>query len=145
MLSKLAKYSDWSLVSLRAGIGIVFLIHGIGKLLSIGPFAVGISGTAGFLTSLGIPAAIFFAWIVALAETFGGLFILVGFLTRYAAVAVAIDMIVAISLVHFKNGFSSQNGGYEFPLVLLLGAIALILSGAGNKLVLEKKLFQKEL
>ena len=144
MLNKLSKYSDWSLVLLRIGIGVIFLVHGLGKLLSIGPYAAGIGGTAGYLASLGIPAALFFAWILALVETFGGVFILAGFLTRYAAAAIAIEMIVAIILVHLPKGFSVLNGGYEFPLLILLGAIALVLSGAGNKLVLEKKLFQKE-
>jgi len=144
MLNKLSKYSDWSLVVLRIGVGGIFLIHGLGKLLNIGPYAVGIGGTAGFLGSLGFPAALFFAWVLTLVETLGGAFILAGFLTRYAAVGVGIDMIVAIILIHLPNGFAVTNGGYEFPLLLLLAAIALLLSGAGNKLSLEKKLFQKE-
>ena len=52
-------------------------------------------------------------------------------------------MIVAILLVHLPKGFSIQKGGYEFTLLLLLGSIALFLSGAGKKWVLERKIVQK--
>jgi len=138
------KYSDWALVFVRLSIGLVFFVHGIGKLFNVGPTAVGISGTATYFANLGIPEALFFAWIVALVETFGGLFIFVGLFTRYAALGIAIDMVVAILLVHLTNGFFVLNGGYEYPLVLLLGSIALLFSGGGKKLVLEKKLFGNE-
>ena len=138
------KYSDWAFVFLRAGIGVIFLVHGIGKLLNVGPAALGISNTAEFLASLGFPAALSFAFVVALVETFGGFFILVGLFTRFAAIAVAIELIIAIPLVHLPRGFTAANGGYEFPLLVLLGSIALILSGAGKKFVLERKLFKKE-
>ena len=138
------KSSVWATLFARFGVGIVFLFHGAGKLLSIGPYAVGIAGTAGFFANLGIPAAGFFAWLVAIVETFGGLFIIVGLLTRYAAAALAIDMIVALALVHWPKGYSLANGGYEFVLVLLLLLISLLFSGAGSKLVLEKALWKKE-
>src|SRR3989338_2622047 len=58
------KSSDYGLVSLRIGLGVVFLLHGIGKLLAVGPFAAGISGTAGFFTNVGIPAAMLVAFLV---------------------------------------------------------------------------------
>ncbi len=138
-LSKIfSKYSDWSLIFLRLAVGIVFFVHGIGKLFNIGPAALGIINTTGFFSSLGIPAAGFFAWVVAIVETFGGLFILIGLLTRLSALLLAIDMLVAITLVHLNNGFNISKGGYEFTLVLLLSCIALIFSGAGKILAVDK-------
>ena len=134
------KYSEWSFVFLRLGRGIIFFVHGIGKLFSIGPLAVGINGTAGYFISLGIPAALFFAWIIALVETFGGLAILLGIFTRYAAALIAVEVIVAAVLVHLPNGFSVLNGGYEWPLILLMVAITLLFVGGGRKLSLEKLL-----
>ncbi len=126
-----SKYSDWSLIFLRLGIGIVFLVHGVQKLLSV-------SGTAGFFAQLGIPAPLLFTWIVTLVEAVGGLFLIIGFLTRWSALLLSINILVAIFLVHLKNGFFAANGGYEFALVLLLGALALLFSGPGKKLALEK-------
>ena len=144
MLNKLlGKYAGWHLLFLRLGIGLIFFVHGLGKLFNVGPAAAGISGVAGFFVSLGIPAAMFFAWVVALVETFGGLFVLLGLFVRCSAIFLAVDIAVAMFLVHLPNGFSILNGGYEFTLLLLLGAISLFFSGAGGKWVLEKALFKK--
>lgn len=126
------KYSELSWLILRLGVGTIFFVHGIGKLFNIGPLAVGISGMAGFLTSLGIPGAMFFAWVSALVETFGGLFILVGLYTQYAGFLVSLDILIALILVHLPKGFSITKGGYEYALLLLLSSIALMLNG-GNK------------
>ena len=139
----LSNYSDWSVLFIRLGVGIIFLVHGLGKLFNIGPAALGIASTAGYFESLGIPASLFFAWVVALVETIGGLFILLGLFTRASALLVGIDIFVAIILVHIPNGFSVQNGGIEFPLLLFLGAISLVFSGAGKKLALEKAIRQQ--
>ncbi len=138
-------YTQWSPVFMRLGLGIIFIVAGAGKVFGIGPKSTGgISGFAGFLAQLGVPAPELFAWIVALVELVGGLFILAGLFTRYMAALVATDMAVAIWLVHIPNGFAVDNGGYEFPLALLLLAIALILSGPGA-LSLERAIFGHEL
>jgi len=140
MLDNLVKkYIVWSTLLLRLGIGIIFLVHGVGKLFNLGPTALGINGTANFFASLGIPAAMFFAWVVALVETFGGAALLLGVLTRYAALLLAIDMLTALLVFHLPKGFSILNGGYEFVLLLLLGNLSLLLSGAGKKWNLGKK------
>jgi putative oxidoreductase len=67
---------------------------------------------------------------VATAEFFGGILVVVGLLTRLAAFSIFIDMFVAITKVHWKNGLRGQ-GGYEFPLALAALAFALIFFGAG--------------
>lgn len=133
------KYASWSTLFLRLGVGVIFLVHGVGKLFNLGPAALGISGTAGFFGSLAIPLPLFFAWVVALVETFGGLAVLLGVLTRYAALLLAIDMLVALLVFHLPKGFSILNGGYEFVLLLLLSCVSLFFGGAGEKWALGKK------
>lgn len=136
--------AGWSPVLLRLGLGIVFLVSGVGKLAGIGPKATGIEGFAGFLASLGVPAPVLFAWLVALVETAGGLLLLVGLLVRYAAVLLAGDMLVATLLVHLPNGFSVGDGGIEYTMVLCLASLSLALSGPG-RWALEYALFGREL
>ena len=70
------------------------------------------------------------AYLVAAAEFFGGILVIVGLLTRLAAFSIFIDMFVAITKVHWKHGFRGE-GGYEFPLALAALAFALIFLGAG--------------
>ena len=76
------------------------------------------------------PAPTVMAYLSAGTEFFGGLLLIVGFLTRFAALATTINMLVAIFKVHFKNGFTAQ-GNYQFPLALGVIAFALIFFGAG--------------
>lgn len=130
------KNADWSVLFVRLAVGLVFLMHGMGKLFNMGPFAAGISGVSGFLTSLGVPAAGFFAVVVALVEFLGGLAIILGIFVRYAAILLAIDMAFAIMLVHIPNGLYASQG--ELALVMFLIAISLAFSGAGKRWVLKK-------
>lgn len=134
----------WSPVVLRLGLGIVLLIAGIGKLFAVGPKASGIGEFAGFLASLGVPASTVVAWLVALGEAGGGLLLLVGLFTRYAAAVAAVIMFGATTLVNLSNGFVASEGGIEYTLVLFLVAIALVLSGPGA-LSLERTVFDDEL
>lgn len=135
--------SDWSVALLRFGLGIVFLVHGIGKLFGVGPAAADLAGFAGMLSGMNVPAATFFAYVVAIVEGLGGLLVLLGLFTRYASALIAVDMLTATVLVHLPNGFAVSNGGYEFVLVLFLMATSLVLSGAGA-LSLELALFDEE-
>ena len=118
-------------LALRIGIGVVYFVHGLGKIASVGPAAVGVAGFAGFLGSLGVPAPGVFAWVVTLVEVFGGLAILLGVLTRYAAFLVALDALVATVIYHAPNGFVVTSNGIEFTLVNFFAAIALVFLGAG--------------
>lgn len=123
--------ADWGIALVRLALGVVFVVHGVGKLFGVGPSATGLSGFSGFLGSLGVPFPSVAALGVALVETVGGLFVLVGFLTRYAALFIAIDMLVATLLVHLPRGFSASEGGYEFTLTLFLVSLALVFLGSG--------------
>jgi putative oxidoreductase len=83
------------------------------------------------VASLGFPA--WLGYVSAFAEFFGGLLILVGFFTRVAALALFVDLFVAIWKVHLHNGLigSPDRPGYEFPLAAAALAFALIFFGAG--------------
>jgi len=84
------------------------------------------------LAQLGLRPAPFWGVLLALGEFVGGLLVLFGFLTRFAAAVLGIIMLVAIGTVHIRHGFFLQNQGFEYPFAVLGMAIALILSGAGN-------------
>ncbi|MGE5114661.1 MAG: DoxX family protein [Acidobacteriaceae bacterium] len=116
---------DLGLTLLRAIVGIVFLAHGFQKF-----FMVGIDGVTGAFTQMGIPFPHLSAYLAASAEFFGGLALLLGLFTRFAAIPVAVTMIVAILQVHLKGGFFAPQG-VEYPLTLLIANIALVLAGGG--------------
>jgi putative oxidoreductase len=120
------KFQNCGLTVLRIVVGIVFLAHGYQKL-----FHLGFGGVAGMFGHLGIPLPHVFAVIVTLVEFVGGIMLIAGLAVRVAAALIACDMVVAILKVHLPHGFFNQNGGVEFPLMLLAAAICLTLAGGG--------------
>lgn len=128
--------AGWGITFIRIITGIVFMMHGSQKLF--GAFGGGgIEGTAGFMTSLGLEPAILMAFLAGVCEFFGGLFLIFGLLTRFAAIATAIVATVALFTVHINNGFFMSNNGFEFILVLLVNSLVLIFEGSG-KLGIDK-------
>ena len=90
----------------------------------------GLTATGEFFgTQLGLQPGLLFALLAGLVEFFGGLALVVGLLTRPAALAVAVLMGVAMLGVHLPNGFFWTSGGYEYPLMWGLIALALLLGG----------------
>lgn len=126
---------SYTIAILRLTLGTVFLAHGAQKML--GWFGGhGFSGTMGFLTgSLHIPAPL--AFLAIAAEFFGGLGLVLGLLTRVAAAGIAVNMLVAILVVHRSQGFfmnwsGAQKGeGFEFHLLVLAIALAVMILGGG--------------
>jgi putative oxidoreductase len=116
---------DWGIALLRAGIGGIFVAHGIQKLA-----VFGISGLAGFLGQLGVPFPTLSALAVTAAELGGGLALVAGFFTRWAALPIAFSMVVAALTVHLKAGFFLPNG-VEYVLALFVASVALSLTGSG--------------
>ena len=142
LLAKLThSNAGFSVLALRLPIGIIFMAHGAQKLFGwFGGY--GLEGTGGWMESIGLAPGFIMALLAGSAEFFGGLFILLGLLTRPAAIALSFTMIVAIFSVHFANGLFMANNGYEFGLALLAASISLALSGSG-KLALDNVLAKK--
>ena len=125
---RVVRLQGWGLTILRVVVGIVFLVHGFQKL-----FLMGFDGVAGMMEGLGVPGPGLFAVIVTLVELLGGLSLILGLFTRFAAIPLAVDMLVATLTVHLPNGFSVlPNGGYEFTLVLLAASVALAVAWPGE-------------
>lgn len=126
--------SDWGLLILRLGLGVLFPFHGWMKLNPRGPVG-GVRGFSGWLQQLRVPLPGFFGWVVALLETVGAGLLVLGVATRLLALAFAIEMLVAILLVKrgmAKKRFMEPDGtGWEFEFALLVAALALLFTGPG--------------
>ena len=110
------------LLVLRLVLGAIMIAHGYPRAFG------GLHHSVEFVRSLGIPG--WMAYLSIAAELGGGVLLIVGFLTRFTALCICIDMVVATSMVHYKNGFTGQ-GNYQFTLALAAMAFSLIFFGAG--------------
>jgi putative oxidoreductase len=121
---------DAALLVLRVGVGLVFTAHGAQKLFGWwnGP---GMTGWQGAMAHMGYRPAALFAWVSALIEFGGGLLLAIGFLTPLAAAVLIAQAVVIVGAAHWRNGFFSTAGGFEFPLTLGIGAAAILLAGPG--------------
>lgn len=137
----LTSNASLSPLALRIPIGIIFIAHGAQKLFGwFGGY--GLDGTGSWMESIGLGPGFLMALLAGSAEFFGGLFILIGLLTRPTSIVLAFTMLVAIFSVHVANGLFMSNNGYEFGLALLAASLSLALSGAG-KLALDNTLAKK--
>ncbi len=110
------------LLVLRVALGAIMIAHGYPLVFG------GLSHHVETVRSLHLPG--WMAYLSAASQLGGGILLVVGFLTRFAALCVCITMTVAIFGVHWKNGFTGQ-GNYQFPLSLAAIAFSLIFTGAG--------------
>ena len=122
---------SYGLLLLRVVVGGIFAAHGAQKAFGwwSGP---GWAGTQSWIGGMRFRPAPLFAALVTLQELGGGLLLAFGFLTPLGALAVTASMVVAVSLVHWPKGFWNGNGGFEFNLSLVAGAIALAATGPGR-------------
>ena len=113
----------------RLLVGIVFLSEGIQKFLF--PATLGV----GRFAKIGIPAPQFFGPFVGVVETVGGALLIIGLLTRLAAIPLLIDISVAIATTKipmlFKSGFWAAMHEARTDICMLLGSMFLIALGAG--------------
>lgn len=132
----LATDQSWTQLVLRLALGLVMLPHGAQKVLGWfgGP---GFSATlASFTEKMHLPAPL--AILVILVESAGALGLVLGLLTRLCALGVLCDMVGAVLLVHWPNGFfmnwmGTQAGeGFEYHLLAIGIALALVLRGGGR-------------
>ena len=125
--------TEQSLITLplRLIAGVIFVAHGGQKLFAwFGGYGLG--GTGQWMDSIGLSPGYLMALMAGSAEFFGGLFLIVGFLTRPTSFILAVLLIVAIFSFHISNGLFMSNNGYEFGLALLVISIALAIRGAGG-------------
>lgn len=123
--------SSLASLSLRVPAGIIFAAHGAQKLFGwFGGY--GLTGTAGWMESIGLTPGLPLAVLAGSAEFFGGLLLLLGLFTRPTALVLAFTMLIAIVSVHLPNGLFMSNNGYEFGLALLAISISLLASGGGR-------------
>ena len=120
-----ARWRDLGLLVLRVVVGIVFIVHGYMKV------KMGIAGTTGFMTRIGVPLPSIAAPFSIIAEMGGGLALILGILTLPVGLALTLDMIGAIT---FAKHWAQLVGpkGYELELVLLAASLALALVGPGQ-------------
>ncbi len=121
--------TDYALLVLRVMLGIVFMAHGAQKLFG----AFGGPGWAAAIKQMGPVLGV----LVPIGEFFGGLGILLGFLTRFSAASLIVIMLGAVATVHLKNGFfmnweGKQAGeGFEYHLLVIGMCLALLMAGPG--------------
>ena len=122
---------------LRLVVGATFMAHGAQKLFGIWGGG-GLAGTAASFDSMGLSPGYPLAVAVALTESLGGLLLMAGALTPYAAVALIITMLGAIWNVHLVNGFfinwaltPGQGHGIEYNAILIAALSCLIFTGPG--------------
>ena len=114
---------------LRLVLGFTFMYHGYLKLFVSG----NLPSLASNFSKMGIPLANVSAVAVAVTEFAGGMLLIMGFLTRFASLALIFEMLVAFFKVHLKNGFliTSKSYGYEFILLILVCLFVVLLNGPG--------------
>jgi len=120
---------DIALLIARVIVGVVFMAHGAQKLFGAfgGP---GLSAVVQMMGPLG--------YLVAIGEFFGGLGLVVGFLTRFSAAAITVIMLGAIAMVHGKVGFfmnwmGKQAGeGFEYHLLAIAVLLTIVIAGPGR-------------
>jgi len=120
-----AKSAAYAALLLRVTMGVLFIAHGLLKVLVFTP-----AGTVGFFESLGLPG--FLAYLTIIAEIGGGFALIAGVLTRWVSLALLPIMLGAVA-VHWGAGwvFSSEGGGWEFPAFWAVALVVQALLGDG--------------
>jgi putative oxidoreductase len=109
---------------LRLGLAVIFIYHGLEMVAGEGTQF----GAAWAKETMPVPVQLAVAW----GELIGGIALAVGFLTRLAALGIALIMIGAIVTVHGQHGFSLAAGGYEYNFAILVICAAVMLLGGGT-------------
>jgi putative oxidoreductase len=121
------RLAPYGALLLRVSMGVLFLLHG----LYLKVFVFGMAGAGKYFVSLGLPD--WFAWVVVLYETIGGLALILGVYTRWVAIFLSVHLLFAAYIGHGANGwmFTAKGGGYEFPVFWAIACFALALIGSG--------------
>jgi putative oxidoreductase len=128
-LSPLNRLAELGPLAVRVIVGTIMAAHGLQK-VQAGPANFG-----AFLGQLGVPLPTLMGYVVTFVEVVGGVLLIVGLLSRLAALVLTIDLVVAILLVKVNVGFLSppQGGaGAELDLALIAGFLVILLAGPGR-------------
>jgi putative oxidoreductase len=112
--------ADLSVLIVRVSLGAILIAHSLLKI-----FVFTLAGTAGFFESVGFPG--WAAYLVAPLELVAGGLLIVGYKVKIVA-AVVLPVLLGAAYVHIGNGwlFTNKNGGWEFPVLLVMLAISLL-------------------
>jgi putative oxidoreductase len=111
---------------LRLTLGVVYIMHAYLAVVAYGP-----AGMIDYQAKNGVPFAEIGTWYLILAHGLGGIFLILGLFTRWAALANVPVMLGALLYVHLKNGFWVFKNGYEYVLVLVVVSLAVAMIGGG--------------
>lgn len=127
-----ARTAPFGALLLRVTLGVFFLVHGLIKI-----FVFTIPGTVHFFTSIGYSAPI--AYLVLVVELAGGLALILGLWTRWAALILFIEMLFVIAH-HWPNGFifNAKGGGWEYPAMWAIALLVQSLLGDGAYALSER-------
>ena len=119
-------FNHYGAFLLRLSLGIILLAHGLLKI-----FVFTLDGTIGFFASLGLPAIL--AYLTVFGEVIGGFALIVGVYPRLVAL-LSLPILAGATWVHIGNGwvFSNTGGGWEFPALLVVLAVIVLIQGAGR-------------
>lgn len=122
------RLTEYGVTLLRVSLGVMYLAHSI--LLKL--FTFGLAGTAGYFESIGLPG--WLAYVTFAAEAVGGAMLVLGIYARWVALALIPALLGAIIWAHGGNGwvFNAPNGGWEYPLYLIVLSLAQFLVGEGR-------------
>lgn len=141
-----SRSGDFALLVLRVGIGLYMALgHGYGKMFAGGTLGPS-EGFIQYTADLGFPAPVFFAWMAAITEFFGGLALAAGLFTRPAAFGLLGTMVVAVFLAHGSDPWVAKprEPSKEMAMLYLLPSITFIIVGSGRygfDAMLRKRLF----
>jgi len=135
MSASLRVLRDIALLIARVGLGGILILHGWIRWQGPGQ---GVQKQIDYLTQFGTPYPEVAAWGAILLELVGGIFLVVGALTPFVALAVLVEQILIIAYTNWYRGPDLVNsdgtyaGGYEYNLALALIALLLAVFGAGR-------------
>jgi putative oxidoreductase len=135
MLNFFGTLASWGPDFLRLTVGVIMIVHGYPKIAD----PAFRKGLAQFIQSLGFRPPLFWAYVVGIAEFFGGICLLLGLFTRLAALVLAIEFLVIIVKVKWPKGFMADKGGAEYDWALWMMLLSLLVTGPG-RLALDHRL-----
>ena len=128
------KCRSWGLLVLRTVAGIIFVLHGYGKLTGNPSLEL----FSGMVAGIGFPAPMFFAWVVALTELLGGIALLLGIFVKPATFLLGIVMIIAFTAI---KKFQLPMGD---PDLALLGVVIALYSMGPGRFSIEAHMCKKD-